>query len=63
MGEDAWNVIKPLLLVKQESRLAFARAAQLLCTEEAHPPSTPPPSSTAAARFLGRRVVSALMQL
>src|SRR6516225_1363860 len=34
MGEDA-NVLKPLLLVKNP-RLAFARAAQLLHTEDAH---------------------------
>jgi UDP-3-O-[3-hydroxymyristoyl] glucosamine N-acyltransferase len=34
MGEDA-NVLKPLLLVKNP-RLAFARAAQLLRTEDAH---------------------------
>jgi UDP-3-O-[3-hydroxymyristoyl] glucosamine N-acyltransferase len=35
MGEDA-NVLKPLLLVKNP-RLAFARAAQLLRTDDAHP--------------------------
>jgi len=35
MGHDA-NVLKPLLLVRNP-RLAFARAAQLLRTEEAHP--------------------------
>src|SRR5271156_1889936 len=53
MGEDA-NVIKPLLLVRNP-RLAFARAAQLLRTEEAHPTIHPTAAINGSA-LLGRRV-------
>ena len=53
MGEDA-NVIKPLLLVKNP-RLAFARAAQLLDTQEAHP-TIHPTAVIDGSALLARRV-------
>ena len=53
MGEDA-DVLKPLLLVKQP-RLAFARAAQLLRSEESQP-SIHPTAIVDGSAVLGRRV-------
>jgi UDP-3-O-[3-hydroxymyristoyl] glucosamine N-acyltransferase len=53
MGEDA-NVLKPLLLVKNP-RFAFARAAQLLRTENAHPVIHPTAVIDGSA-LLARRV-------
>jgi UDP-3-O-[3-hydroxymyristoyl] glucosamine N-acyltransferase len=53
MGEDA-NVLKPLLLVKNP-RLAFARAAQLLRTEDAHA-SVHPTAVIDGSALLARRV-------
>jgi UDP-3-O-[3-hydroxymyristoyl] glucosamine N-acyltransferase len=53
MGEDA-NVLKPLLLVKNP-RLAFARAAQLLHAEDAHPVIHPTAVIDGSA-LLARRV-------
>lgn len=53
MGHDA-NVLKPLLLVRNP-RLAFARAAQLLRTEEAHP-AIHPTAVIDGSALLNRRV-------
>ena len=53
MGEDA-TVLKPLLLVRNP-RLAFARAAQLLRSEEAHP-AIHPTAVIDGSALLARRV-------
>ena len=53
LRKDA-DVLKPLLLVGN-SRLAFARAAQLLRTEEAHP-AIHPTAAIDGSAALGRRV-------
>ncbi|HTY83847.1 MAG TPA: UDP-3-O-(3-hydroxymyristoyl)glucosamine N-acyltransferase [Silvibacterium sp.] len=53
IGEDA-NFLKPLLLVKNP-RLAFARTAQLLRTEEAHP-AVHPTAVIDGSAVLARRV-------
>jgi UDP-3-O-[3-hydroxymyristoyl] glucosamine N-acyltransferase len=53
LGQDA-NVLKPLLLVKNP-RLAFARAAHLLRTEESHP-SIHPTAIIHGSAVVARRV-------